>query len=56
MLREGRQVAQPAPRLPSRLPSQSGGSVQVPSSYGNLHEYEAMGAMSIGEPALAQHA
>jgi hypothetical protein len=34
----------PVPRLPSR-------SVQVPGFIGNLHDYETMGAMGIGEPA-----
>jgi hypothetical protein len=41
--------------LPSRPPSRSGGSVRVPGFFGNLRVYEAMGAMSIGEPpALAE--
>ena len=47
MLREGRLAAQLTPRLPSR-------SVWVPGFFGNLHVYEAMGAMSIGKPALAE--
>jgi hypothetical protein len=36
-----RLAAQLVPRLPSR-------SMRVPGSFGNLHDYEAMGAMSIG--------